>query len=67
VRKRYVLVGVPYLVLVGQYLGGIYWREGYTLTGSVAAHFWYNVALSAIDFVYDPRNSSISGKVALPF
>jgi hypothetical protein len=66
-KKRYLAVGVPYLILIGQYLGGIYWGEGYTLTGSVAAHFWYNVALSMIGYAADPRGSPVSGSIRVPF
>jgi hypothetical protein len=66
-KKRYLAVGVPFLVLMGQYIGAIYWGEGYTLTGSVAAHFWYNMAISMIGYAADPRGSPVSGSFAFRF
>lgn len=66
-RKRYLAIGVPYLVLVGQYIGGIYWKSGYSLATAVAMHFWYDFLLSVVDFMYEPRDSMISAKIALPF
>jgi hypothetical protein len=66
-KKRYLAVGIPFLVLMGQYLGGIYWGESYTLTGSVAAHFWYNMAISMIGYAADPRGSPVSGSMAFRF
>jgi membrane protease YdiL (CAAX protease family) len=65
-RARYLAVGVPYLVLTGQYLGAVYWKENYSLTGSVAAHFWYDTLLSMIFYAADPRHSSVSGSMTFP-
>jgi membrane protease YdiL (CAAX protease family) len=66
-RKRYLAIGVPYLVLFGQYLSGVYWADGYSLATTVAIHFWYDFLLSAADFLYEPRSSMISAKIGMPF
>lgn len=65
-RGRYLGLVVPYLVIVGQYFGGVYWMNRYSLATTVATHFWYDLLLSAADFVYDPQRSTISASVSLP-
>jgi membrane protease YdiL (CAAX protease family) len=66
-RARYLAIGVPYLVLAGQYLGGSYWLNRYSLAPPVAIHFWYDLILSIVDFALDPRQSPISARIGLPF
>jgi membrane protease YdiL (CAAX protease family) len=66
-QKRYLMIGVPYLIGVGEYISGVYWADGYSLATTVAVHFWYDFLLSAVDFLYEPRNSMISAKMGWPF
>jgi membrane protease YdiL (CAAX protease family) len=66
-RERYLAIGVPFLVLAGQYLGFSYWRNGYSLAPPVAVHFWYDFIASAVDFALDPRHSPIAAKVSFAF
>lgn len=66
-RERYLMIGIPYLVLAGQYLGGSYWLNRYSLAPPVAIHFWYDLILSVVDFALDPRNSPISARIGMPF
>jgi membrane protease YdiL (CAAX protease family) len=64
---RYLGVGVPLLVVVGQVIGGSYWRHGYSLAPPVAIHFWYDLLLSATAFALDPRASPISARIGGAF
>lgn len=66
-RERYLALGVPYLILAGQVLGGVYWKNRYSLAPSVAMHFWYDLLLSMVDFALEPRRSLLAMRVGLPF
>ena len=59
-RVRYLLVGVPFITLLGSYLGLEYRQSGYSLAPSVAIHFWYDFLIEAVSFVLDPRNSPLA-------
>lgn len=66
-QAAYLGVAVPLITLLGGYLGLTYRRHGYSLAPSVAIHFWYDLLISAADYIHDPQHSSISGRIALPF
>ena len=66
-RERYLVLAVPYITLVGGYLGLVYRRHDYALAPPVAIHFWYDLLLSAVFFALDPTDSPISAGVTLPF
>lgn len=59
-RLSYLLVGVPFITVLGSYLGYEYRASGYSLAPSVAIHFWYDFLIEAVSFVLDPKNSPIS-------
>ena len=66
-RLSYLAVGVPFITLVGSYLGLAYRETGYSLATSVAIHFWYDLLLEAISFAGDPKNSPLAVTWAMPF
>ncbi len=66
-RVSYLAIGVPFLTLIGGYLGWSYRQHGYGLAAPVAIHFWYDLLISAASFAMDPRHNQLSGSIALPF
>jgi membrane protease YdiL (CAAX protease family) len=66
-QAAYLAVAVPLITLLGGYLGLSYRWHDYSLAPPVAIHFWYDLLISGVDYVLDPRDSSISGRVSLPF
>jgi membrane protease YdiL (CAAX protease family) len=54
-RADYLLHGVPFITLVGSYLGLVYHEADYALAPSVAAHFWYDLLIVALDVAADPE------------
>ena len=64
-RAKYLLVGVPFITLLGGYIGQVYRSSGYSLAPSVAIHFWYDFLIEAVGFVLDPKNSPLA--LSLPF
>ncbi len=59
-RLSYLAVGVPFITVLGSYLGLAYRWSGYSLAPSVAIHFWYDFLLEAISFAADPKNSPLA-------
>jgi membrane protease YdiL (CAAX protease family) len=59
-RLSYLALGVPFLTVLGSYLGLAYRWSGYSLAPSVAIHFWYDFLLEAISFAADPKNSPLA-------
>jgi membrane protease YdiL (CAAX protease family) len=66
-RKSYLAVGVPFITLLGSYLGLAYRLNGYSLAPSVAIHFWYDLLIEAFGFVTDPKNSPLAVSFGVPF
>ncbi len=66
-QAAYLAVAVPLITMLGGYLGLSYRWHDYSLAPPVAIHFWYDLLISGVDYVLDPQDSSISGKVTLPF
>ena len=66
-RLSYLAVGVPFITLLGSYLGLAYQWSGYSLGPPVAIHFWYDFLLEAISFVADPGNSPLALSWGMPF
>ena len=66
-RLRYLLVGVPFITLLGSYLGLSYRWHDYSLQAPVAIHFWYDLLISAASFAMDPQNNQLSGSITIPF
>jgi membrane protease YdiL (CAAX protease family) len=66
-RLTYLAVGVPFITLLGSYLGLAYRWNGYSLAPSVAIHFWYDLLLEAAAFVADPKNSPLAVTWGMPF
>jgi membrane protease YdiL (CAAX protease family) len=59
-RLTYLAVGVPFITVLGSYLGLVYRGSGYSLAPSVAIHFWYDFLLEAVSFAADPKNSPLA-------
>jgi membrane protease YdiL (CAAX protease family) len=66
-RFTYLVVGVPFITLLGSYLGLAYRCSGYSLAPSVAIHFWYDFLIEAAGFVADPKNSPLALSWGMPF
>jgi membrane protease YdiL (CAAX protease family) len=66
-RASYLEVGVPFITLLGSYLGLVYRWHDYSLLAPVAIHFWYDFLISAIPFFLHPDSSPLSAKIAIPF
>jgi membrane protease YdiL (CAAX protease family) len=66
-RLKYLAVGVPFITVLGSYLGLTYRYSDYSLAPPVAVHFWYDFLLEAIGFVTDPRNSPLALSWGMPF
>ncbi len=66
-RGDYLLYAVPFITTVGTYLGASYMWSDYSLSTSVALHFWYDFLLSAAEYVASPRDSMVGMSVSLPF
>jgi membrane protease YdiL (CAAX protease family) len=66
-RLTYLAVGVPFITLLGSYLGLTYRFSRYSLAPSVAIHFWYDLLLETAAFVTDPRNSPLAVAWGMPF
>jgi hypothetical protein len=60
-------LAVPYLILTGSYLGYVFIRKNFSLLTGVAIHFWYDFALSTIDFIADPDHQPFVARFAIPF
>jgi membrane protease YdiL (CAAX protease family) len=66
-RLAYLAIGVPFITVVGSYLGLSYRWHHYSLAPSVAEHFWYDFLESAVFFTLDPQHSPLSASIAIPF
>lgn len=66
-RLSYLAVGVPFITLLGSYLGWAYKDSGYSLGPSVAIHFWYDFLIEAYGFVTDPKHSPLAVAWGMPF
>jgi len=66
-RVTYLAVGVPFITVLGSYLGLAYRWSGYSLAPSVAIHFWYDFLLEAYGFATDPKHSPLAVTWAMPF
>ena len=56
----YIVKGVPFITLLGAYLGWTYRNHGYGLSAPIAVHFWYDFLIEAAGFVLDPKHSPLS-------
>jgi membrane protease YdiL (CAAX protease family) len=66
-RPIYLGVFVPFITVLGGYLGWVYRSLGYSLAPSVALHFWYDLAVSAVAFALDPQDNPLSASVRFGF
>jgi membrane protease YdiL (CAAX protease family) len=66
-RVAYLAVGVPFITLLGSYLGLAYRWNDYSLAPPVAIHFWYDFLIEAASFVADPKNSPLAVAWGVPF
>jgi membrane protease YdiL (CAAX protease family) len=66
-RLSYLAIGVPFITVLGSYLGMSYRWHNYSLAPSVAEHFWYDFLESAFFFMLDPQHSPLSANISLRF
>lgn len=66
-QLAYLALGVPFITLLGGYLGATYQSHEYSLAAPVAIHFWYDLLLSATFFALDPGHSPLAASVSVPF
>jgi membrane protease YdiL (CAAX protease family) len=58
-------IAVPFITLVGSYLGLAYHYTGHRLETSVAAHFWYDFLLGTTSFILDPEHQPFGARITL--
>lgn len=63
----YLAIAVPYITLAGAVMGLAYMDARYSLTASVAMHFWYDLALAMASTIADPDNSYVAVRIRAPF
>ena len=66
-RLSYLAVGVPFITLLGSYIGMAYRWSDFSLGPPVAIHFWYDFLIEAVAFAADPKNSPLAVTWAVPF
>jgi membrane protease YdiL (CAAX protease family) len=66
-RLAYLAAGVPFITLLGGYLGLAYRWNRYSLAPSVAIHFWYDFLIEAAGFLADPKNSPLAVSWGMAF
>jgi membrane protease YdiL (CAAX protease family) len=66
-RLKYLAIGVPFITVLGSYLGIAYRFSGYSLAPSVAVHFWYDFLIEAYGFLADPKHSPLAVAWGMPF
>ncbi|MGZ6144300.1 MAG: CPBP family intramembrane glutamic endopeptidase [Myxococcales bacterium] len=66
-RLTYLAVGVPFITLLGSYLGLAYRWSDYSLAPSVAIHFWYDFLIESYGFFADPKHSPLALSWGMPF
>ena len=59
-RVKYLLIGVPFITLLGGYLGDTYRQSSYSLAPPGAIHFWYDFLIESVAFVLDPKTSPLA-------
>ena len=59
-RLHYLYADVPFITVVGSYLGYVYRRDRFSLSAPVAIHFWYDFLTEAVSFALDPKNSPLA-------
>lgn len=55
-RAGYLGLAVPYITLVGGWIGLTYRWSGYALAPAVATHFWYNMLVTGAGYLVDPEH-----------
>ena len=58
---------VGFASLAGLYLGWRYQRNGYTLSESVAAHFWFDLAAGLAVFLANPKENPLGAQIQYGF
>ncbi len=66
-RLPYLVISVPYITLVGAWLGLSYRWSGHRLGPPVAIHFWYDAILGATAFLLDPDDHPFSASIRFRF
>lgn len=63
----YLAISVPYITLVGGALGLAYMDARYSLTASIAMHFWYDLLQSLATVLVDPQDGFFSARIGGAF
>ena len=66
-RLKYLAFGVPFITVLGSYIGLAYRWNDYSLGPPVAIHFWYDFLIEAFGFVTDPKHSPLALSWGMPF
>ncbi len=66
-RVEYLLISLPFITAVGAWFGASYVWNDYSLAPPVAAHFWYDLLVSASVFFLHPDVDEIGATLTLPF
>ncbi len=66
-QRDYLLYSVPFITVVGSYLGLTYHWNDYALSAPVAVHFWYDLLLSLASFSAAPDTGTVGTSIRLPW
>ena len=66
-RLDYLVFAVPYVTLVGSYLGLVYRWSDYSLAPPVALHFWYDLLIVGLDALIVPDDNFYSVSYGVSF
>ena len=61
------LKAVPFIAVVGSFMGLTAIKTGFQLETSVAQHFWYDFLLGTVSFVADPHHQPFTLKLGWGF
>lgn len=66
-QKGYLAFSVPFITVVGSYLGLTYMWNDYALSAPVAVHFWYDLIISLAGFAAAPDTGTVGTSIRLPW
>jgi membrane protease YdiL (CAAX protease family) len=66
-QRDYLLYSVPFITVVGSYLGLTYMWNDYALSAPVAVHFWYDLLVSLAGLAASPDTGTVGSSIRLPW
>ena len=66
-QRDYLVYSVPFITVVGSYLGLSYHWNDYALSAPVAVHFWYDLLVSLAGLAAQPDSATVGTSIRLPW